>query len=84
MKGLITYNLQGTIPLSGDVFGIYFSELKRIGHCGFIETWDGTWCTTVEANTANPIRAGPSTKGVYRKKRLVKAIYKVADWVTPQ
>src|SRR5690606_33954777 len=66
----------------GDVFGIYYSNLQRIAHCGFVDHWDGTWCITVEANTgpdnavtargdpANPIRAGPS-EGVHRKRRLV-------------
>ncbi|SEN45129.1 hypothetical protein SAMN05216436_11673 [bacterium A37T11] len=75
-------NLQLTTPLSGDVFGIYFQEFKRIGHCGFVDDWDETWCTTVEGNTANPIRAGPSQEGVYRKKRPIKTLYKVADWVS--
>ncbi|SEN21334.1 CHAP domain-containing protein [bacterium A37T11] len=93
MQGLTTYNLQRTTPLAGDVFGIYFSELKRMGHCGFVDSWDGTWMISVEANTnsigsvaspdepGNPIRAGPG-EGVYRKKRLIKTIYKVADWIS--
>lgn len=68
------------LPQPGDIFGIYFTNLKRIGHCGFVESWDGTWCTTVEGNTTNPIRAGPG-EGVYRKKRLVKTIYQVSNWV---
>ncbi|SEM77321.1 hypothetical protein SAMN05216436_107140 [bacterium A37T11] len=72
---------RGVIKI-GDVFGIYFSELKRIGHCGFVDQWDGTWCITVEGNTSNPIRAGPSAQGVYKKKRLIKTIYQVADWIT--
>lgn len=79
-------------PQRGDVFGIYYSHLKRIAHCGFVDSWDGTWCITVEANTgpdnavsargdpANPIRAGPAAEGVYRKRRLVKTIYRVASW----
>ncbi len=78
-------------PQPGDVFGIYFSDLQRIAHCGFVDRWDGTWCITVEANTgpdnavtnrgdpANPIRAGPS-EGVYRKRRLVRTLYCVASW----
>ncbi|SEL99132.1 hypothetical protein SAMN05216436_10188 [bacterium A37T11] len=82
-----------TEPRIGDVFGIYLSELKRIAHCGFVDSWDGTWMVSVEANTndvgsvisandpSHPIRAGPG-EGVYRKKRLVKTIYKVADWVS--
>ncbi|SEN28436.1 CHAP domain-containing protein [bacterium A37T11] len=83
----------GHTPQTGDVFGIYFQELKRIGHCGFVDSWNERWCITVEANTSdtgsivaadgfgNPIRAGPG-EGVYRKKRLVKTIYKVAGWVS--
>ncbi len=83
----------GATPQTGDVFGLYFQELKRIAHCGFVDQWDKVWCVTVEANTndigsvifvndpANPIRAGPTKEGVYRKKRLVKTIYKVADWI---
>ncbi|SEN65675.1 hypothetical protein SAMN05216436_11989 [bacterium A37T11] len=83
---------QGDVEI-GDVFGIYFSELKRIGHCGFVDSWDGTWMISVEANTnnagaitspddpGNPIRAGPG-EGVYRKKRLIKTIYKVANWIS--
>ncbi|SEN01655.1 hypothetical protein SAMN05216436_110112 [bacterium A37T11] len=83
VKELTTYNLLRTTPIKGDVFGIYFSELKRIAHCGFVDHWDDTWCITVEANTTNPIRAGPLTEGVYRKKRPVKTIYQVANWVDP-
>ena len=79
-------------PQPGDVFGIYYSSLQRIAHCGFVDSWDGTWCITVEGNTGpdnailqddppdNPIRAGPA-EGVYRKRRLVKTIHAVADWV---
>ncbi len=83
----------GATPQTGDVFGIYFQELRRVGHCGFVDEWKDTWCITVEANTSdagaiasangagNPIRAGPG-EGVYRKKRLIKTIFKVADWVS--
>ncbi|WP_257667195.1 hypothetical protein [Parapedobacter tibetensis] len=76
----------------GDIFGIHYSNLRRIGHVGFVDAWDGTWCITVEGNTgpdnavdengdpANPIRAGPSTEGVYRKRRPVRTIHAVARW----
>src|SRR5690606_6071530 len=79
-------------PQPGDVFGIYYSSLKRIAHCGFVDSWDGTWCITVEGNTgpdnaitrdgdpANPIRAGPA-EGVYRKRRPVRTIHAVANWI---
>lgn len=55
----------------GDVFGIYHAGKKRIGHCGFVDEWDGTWCITVEGNVNN---------AVVRKRRPVKTIYAVSRW----
>ncbi len=80
------------MPRIGDVFGIHYTNLKRIGHVGFVDAWDDTYCTTVEGNTgpdgavagignpANPIRAGPAREGVYRKRRPVTTIHVVARW----
>ncbi|MFB2121217.1 CHAP domain-containing protein [Parapedobacter sp. 2B3] len=79
-------------PRTGDVFGIYYTNLKRIAHVGFVDGWDDAWCITVEGNTgpdgaimidgdpANPIRAGPTREGVYRKRRPVTTIHAVARW----
>ncbi|SEM72834.1 CHAP domain-containing protein [bacterium A37T11] len=90
--GKTVRNTQEITPQTGDVFSLYFQEVGRIGHCGFVDEWSGRWCMTVEANTndvgsvattdnvGNPIRAGPG-EGVYRKKRSVSTLYKVADWV---
>jgi len=61
----------GPTPRQGDVFGIYVASKKRIGHCGFVDGWDGTWCLTVEGNVDN---------AVVRKRRSVKTIYAVARW----
>ena len=73
---LVTPNSQ---PLTGDVFGLYFPEKKRIAHVGFIDKWDGTWLVSVEGNTnASGSREGD---GVYRKRRLTRSIYKVARYV---
>jgi len=63
----------GQQPRSGDVFGIYGTAKKRIGHCGFVDGWDGTWCITVEGNVNN---------SVVRKRRPVRTIYAVARWVS--
>ena len=66
-------------PQTSDIFGLYFPEIGRIAHVGFIDQWDGTWLTTVEGNTnLNGSREGD---GVYRKKRLVRSVYKVARYV---
>ncbi len=74
-----TNNERPIIPSTGDIFGIYFPEKGRIAHVGFIDRWDGTWLVTVEGNTnTSGSREGD---GVYRKRRLVRSIYKVARYI---
>ncbi len=80
-------------PRPGDVFGIYYNNLRRIGHCGFVDGWGDTNCITVEGNTGpdgavagtgdpnNPVRAGPAKQGIYRKRRPVRTIHAVARWI---
>jgi len=58
-------------PRAGDIFGIYIASKKRIGHCGFVDRWDGNWLVTVEGNVNN---------AVVRKRRLVKTICAVSRW----
>lgn len=66
-------------PGSGDVFGLYFPEKGRIAHVGFVDHWDGTWMISVEGNTN---MAGSSEgDGVYRKRRLISSVYKVARYI---
>lgn len=67
-------------PQTGDVFGIYFPEKGRIAHVGFIDQWDGTWLITVEGNTN--YSGSSEGDGVYRKRRLLSSIYKVARYVS--
>lgn len=88
-RWLATDNQQ--MPRAGDVFGIYYTTLRRIAHAGFVDGWDGKHCITVEGNTGpdgivdtrsdpgNPIRAGP-IDGVYRKRRPIRTIHAVARW----
>jgi hypothetical protein len=63
----------------GLVFGIYFPDLKRIGHCGFVEGVRGEWVQTIEGNT------GPEGSregiGVFRRLRHKRSICKYADWI---
>ena len=66
-------------PKNGDVFGIYFANLKRIAHAGFVDEWGDKYLMTVEGNTNE---AGSAEgDGVYRKRRLISSIYQVANWV---
>ncbi|MDP3469498.1 MAG: hypothetical protein Q8S11_14250 [Daejeonella sp.] len=74
-----TGNRQQITPTTGDVFGIYFPEKKRIAHVGFIDSWDGTWLITVEGNTNTS--GHPEGDGVYRKRRPVRSIYRVARYI---
>ena len=75
-----TGNRQLTTPGTGDIFALFFPEKNRIAHAGFIDQWDGTWLITVEGNTnQSGSREGD---GVYRKRRLVKSIYRVARYIT--
>jgi len=63
----------------GDVFGIYFSRLKRIGHVGFILEVQPEYFVTVEGNTND----GGSREGdgVHKRYRPHYSIYKIADHV---
>lgn len=68
--------------LPGNVLGIYFANLKRIAHVGIIEKTDHDWCLSIEANTnTNGSREG---EGVYHKRRHLKTISRIADWISPE
>jgi hypothetical protein len=62
----------------GMIFGVYFPELKRIAHCGFVESLRGDWVVTIEGNTNTA--GARDGDGVYRKWRPLKGIYRFADW----
>jgi hypothetical protein len=67
-------------PQRADVFGLYFANLGRIAHVGFIDEWDNSGvCITVEGNTNEA--GSREGDGVYRKRRLKTQIYKVSRWV---
>jgi len=68
----------GNIQLA-TIFGLYFPSLKRIAHCGFIDQWGKTQVITVEGNTNDS--GSREGDGVYRKRRPIKSLYAVADWI---
>lgn len=63
-------------PQTGDVFAIYYPNLKRIGHAGFIDEWDDKMVVTVKGNTSD----GQQAESVYRKRRPTSSLYAVANW----
>jgi hypothetical protein len=66
-------------PQPGDVFGIWFTKLKRIAHTGFIHAWGPEVTITVEGNTNEA--GSREGDGVYRKRRLTRQIHSVSNWI---
>lgn len=67
------------LPLSGDVFMIWYSRLKRPAHIGFVERWEGRWVVTVEGNTNDD--GSREGDGVYRKRRLQRQVWAVSNFI---
>lgn len=74
----------GETPQRADLFGLYYSHLKRIGHVGFVERWDEAsgYAITVEGNTNEA--GSREGDGVFLKRRLIRQIYRVSRWVPGQ
>lgn len=67
------------LPRPGDVLMIWYAQLKRPAHIGFVERWQDTWVITVEGNTnADGSREGD---GVYRKRRLQRQVWAVSNFI---
>jgi CHAP domain len=68
-------------PEPGDLIGLYYTNLKRIGHVGFVERWrpERGECVTVEGNTNDG--GSRNGDGVYRKRRLIRQVYAVSNWI---
>jgi len=67
-------------PRTADVFGLFFVDMGRIAHEGFIDEWppDSSMAITVEGNTnKDGSREG---NGCFKKKRLKKQFYKISRW----
>lgn len=63
----------------GNIFGIWFPQIKRIAHVGLVEKREGDWLISIEGNTN--VAGSREGDGVYRKRRSVKSIYVFADWL---
>ena len=70
----------GKEPKAGDVFTIWYTNLDRVGHVGFIESQKGGHFVTIEGNTNE---AGSRLGiGVFKRKRDARKIYAVTDYIT--
>jgi len=71
---------KGQTPKPADLFCIYYANLKRAAHMGFVDYWGVKWTTTVEGNTNDLLSRDGD--GVYKKRRLISQIYKVSDYLS--
>jgi hypothetical protein len=80
-----SYFTQGTIiwewrgrnnqqPLQGDVIGMYYTHLGRIGHMGFFHRQYGDYFITVEGNT-NAEGSREGNQVAIRKRRKIQIRY---------
>lgn len=78
-KNIIWKQGKGQQARAGDVFGIWFKKLGRVGHGGFVDEDVGRYFVTVEGNTnAAGSREGD---GVYKKRRDKRTIYAVSRFI---
>jgi hypothetical protein len=66
-------------PKPGDAWGLYFPEKGRVAHVGFVDKWQSKYVITVEGNTNEA--GSREGDGVYRKRRAIKSIYVVANYI---
>jgi hypothetical protein len=62
-----------------DLFGLYYPNLGRIGHVGFIYEVNENSIITVEGNTNG--EGSREGNGVYKRRRLKRTIHKIARWI---
>lgn len=66
-------------PLAGDVFGLHYAHLGRIGHVGVVFSDAGNHWVTVEGNTNDA--GSREGNGVYSKRRRKDQITVISRWV---
>lgn len=75
----------GREPRPGDAWGIYFKNKGRVAHTGLVEKWGGQVVMTIEGNTSPDASVGSEADrngdGIWRKRRLIRQIYSVRDWI---
>ncbi len=56
-----------------DIFGIYGVNVKRINHVGIIKEKSNNYVVTIEGNSSNRVES---------RRRHLRTIYAIADWVS--
>lgn len=63
----------------GQVFGIYFRNMNRIAHVGFVHRKHKNAIVTIEGNTNGA--GSREGNGVYEKIRPIQSIYAISDFI---
>lgn len=66
-------------PRPGDVFSIWFANLGRVAHVGFVTGLDGNYINTVEGNTSGP--GSREGDGVYARRRQLSKIHAITNYI---
>ena len=61
------------------IFGVYYTEKRRIAHVGIVEKQKGSWVYAMEGNTN--LAGSREGDGVYRKLRHIRTIHSYASWL---
>lgn len=73
------FRIRPFIARDGQVFGLYYENLRRVGHVGFISGEGKLHYYTIEGNTSG--EGSRDGDGVYRRIRRKESIYVIADHV---
>ena len=79
-----TYWHKGDDPSSiqaGDIFGLHYTNLGRIGHAGLVEKEEGGWLYTIEGNTGDD--QGRDGDVVRKHRRSIKTVTKISNFIEP-
>lgn len=68
-------------PKAGDCFTLYYSNLGRVGHVGFIVDETDNYFITIEGNTG--LTGSRDGSGVHKYKRSKHKVYAVTNYITP-
>lgn len=68
-------------PQPGDCFTLFYPNLNRVGHVGFIVAEAGGYYITTEGNTG--LSGSRDGSGVHRLKRSKCKVYAVNNYITP-
>lgn len=69
-------------PLPADVFGIWYANIGRVGHVGFVTGVDGRYITTVEGNTSDG--GSRNGDGVYARRRELRKVHAISNYINDE